>query len=352
MSSTTPLGADLAAVMQMASLRCEQRRCEDAISLLEKANRIQPANPAIYFHLGFCHAGGCMQHSLINLDMAAAYLRRALLLVGTAADPLLRAKVLSALGNVCSQPGADAVPLRQAIAYHQEAAEIYARIGQTNEWAREEFNQAGVWCDLPETQFPDKWTQASEHYENALTIRTRTHDPQAYASTMMNLGTALRQLRSGDKQQNVLKAVRCYRQALRIHKLQTSPRQFAELCNNLGNACMTCPGRDETCATRHTRYAIRHFERALQVWSSRQYAYYHALAQYNLGCARLRLLTSTQCLEQAITCFAAAVDCGKSCGYTEIEQLARARLQALVSDITKLHKSCTTSVSQSTGGQP
>ena len=86
--------------MDQASLRCEQRQCDEAISLLEKANRIVPFDPAIYFHLGFCQSGGCKQHWLVDLGLADAYLRRALLLVGTGANRVLRAKILSAVGNV------------------------------------------------------------------------------------------------------------------------------------------------------------------------------------------------------------------------------------------------------------
>ncbi len=324
--------------MDQALLRCDQRQCDEAISLLEKANRIVPSDPAIYFHLGFCHSGGCNQHPLVDLGLADAYLRRALLLVGTGSDRLLRAKILNALGNVCSRSAADAAQLRQAIEYHDEAAKLYAGIGQRDAWAREEFNQAGIWCDLPQGQFPDKWARAIEHYENALRIRTRTHDRQAYASAMMNLGTAWRQLPTGDKQQNVLKAIRCYRRAWRIYKSQTSGTQFAELSNNLGNACTSYPGRDGLTAARHARYAVRHFERALEIWNGDEYGFYNALAQYNLGCAHLKLLSSGGHRGLAITCFAAAAESAKSCGHKEVEQLAGAQLQALTSGETSLQE--------------
>ena len=55
-----------------------------------------------------------------------------------------------------------------------------------DDWAREEFNQANIWCDLPEGNFPEKWPEAIHHYENALRVRTKPADPKRYAATMMN----------------------------------------------------------------------------------------------------------------------------------------------------------------------
>jgi tetratricopeptide (TPR) repeat protein len=337
--------------MHRASAHCKQRQCEEAISLLEEANRIAPANPAIYFHLGLCHSGGCTQHSLVDRAMAAAYLRRALLLAEAGADVLLRARILNALGNVYSHSGADAAQLRQAIEYHSEAAEIYARLSQRDEWAREEFNQAGAWCELPEAQFPDKWERGIEHYEKALTVRTQSYDPQAYASTMLNLGTALRQLPAGEKRQNVLKAIGCYRQASRVYKCKTLPKQFAELSNNLGTACMSYPSQNEAGAARHARHARRHFKQALEIWNCAEYGCYYALAQYNLGCAHLKLPSSSRCLEAAIRCFVAAVDCAKSCGQAEVERLASAQLKGLVAGMTKTDSTCPAPVAQCKGGE-
>jgi tetratricopeptide (TPR) repeat protein len=333
LSKASSFGADFRTLMQAAALQCDQQRCEAAISMLEEATRVQPGNASVFFHLGFCHTGGCREHSLVNSGMAIEYLRHALLLVGTSADPLLRAKILDALGNICGRKGASASGLHEAIACHQEAAEIYARLGRPNDWAREEFNQADAWCELAESKFPDKWTQAVSHYENALRIRTKKDDPRAYASTVMNLGTALRQLPSGDKKRNVLQAIRCYRQALLIDHFKTSPSQFAILCNNLGNACMTYPNQDGTSAERHARYAIRHFERALQVWTSEKYPYYYALVQYNLGGAYLELPAEPRHVAKTFACFTAAFECAKSSGYAEIERLAGAQLDGIRSFI-------------------
>jgi hypothetical protein len=87
----------------------------------------------------------------------------------------------------------------------------------------------------------------------------------------MNLGTALRQLPSGDKKRNILRAIRCYRQALLID----------------------------------------------------------ALVQYNLGSACLELPGEPEHVAKTLACFTAAFECAKSSGYTEIERLAGAQLDGL-----------------------
>jgi len=325
------LATHLQSLYEEAERKCNQQQCEDAIGLLEEAVRIQSGNAQLYYQLGFCHSGGCRRHSLTDPEMAVEYLRRALLLVGTSAEPLLRAKILDARGNtlVESRKGPQTDRLREAIACHREAAEIYQGGDLPEEWAREEFNQANIWCDLPASEFPDKWAEAIEHYENALRVRTRVEDPQRFAATVMNLGTALRQLPSGDRAANVLKAVRCYRQALRVYTLDASRAQFANLCNNLGNACVSYPARDEPARKRHARHAIRHFERALQVWASEENECQYALVEYNRGCAYLRL-AAPEDFERAIACLSEAYERSLSCGRPEIAALARAELERIV----------------------
>jgi len=179
----------------------------------------------LYYQFGFCHSGGCRRHSLTDPDMAAEYLRRALSLVGTSRELLLRARILDALGNtlVESHKGPQTDRLREAVRCHREAAEIYQERDLLEDWAREEFNQANTWCDLPASEFPDKWAQAIAHYENAPRVRTRAKDPHRFAATVMNLGTAFRLLPTGDRATNMLKSIRCYRQALRIFTLEASP---------------------------------------------------------------------------------------------------------------------------------
>ena len=325
------LATRMQSLYEEAERKCDQQQCEDAIGLLEEAVRIQSGNAQLYCQLGFCHSGGCRRHSLTDPDMAAEYLRRALSLVGTSAESLLRARILDTLGNtlVESRKGPQTDRLREAVTCHREAAEIYQNGDLLEDWAREEFNQANTWCNLPASEFPEKWARAIEHYENALRVRTGAKDPQGFAATVMNLGTALRQLPSADRAANVLKAVRCYRQARRVYSLDASPAQYANLCNNLGNACLSYPARDEPAGKRHARDAIRHFEQALQVWGSKENECQYALVQYNRGYAYLRL-AAPEDFARAIACLSEAYEHSLPCGRPEIAALARAELKKIL----------------------
>jgi tetratricopeptide (TPR) repeat protein len=196
------------------------------------------------------------------------------------------------------------------------------------DWAREEFNQANTWCDLPASEFPDKWAQAIEHYENALRVRTSAKAPRRFAATVINLGTALRLLPTGARAANVLKSIRCYRQALQIYTLDASPAQYADVCNNLGNACLSYPARYEPARKHHARDAIRHFERALQVWGSEGNECQYALVQYNRGCAYLRL-AAPEDFSRAIACLSDAYERSLSQKCPEISALARAQLKKI-----------------------
>jgi tetratricopeptide (TPR) repeat protein len=321
----------LVSLIEGAEDKCNQRQCQEAIGLLEEAVRVQPANPNLFYQLGVCYSGACPSQTLAAPEMATEYLRHALSLVGPSPKSVLRARILNALGNTLGlcQEASTGARLREAIECHQEAAEIYRNNGLPDEWAREEYNLANVWCDLPEEQFPEKWAEAVKGYQNALQVRTIATDPEHHAATVMNLGTAFRQLPLGDHKANVMEAIRCYRDAQRVYGIEAFPRQYAEVCNNLGNACLSFPTEEEGRQKRHAEQAIRHFGRALAVWTCRKHPSRYALAQYNRGCAYLRLATSQENLQRAAACFSQAYDCARSCGRTEIADLAQKNLHRL-----------------------
>ncbi len=318
-------------LIEAAGRQCAGQACEPAIGLLEEALRVEPSNPQLYFWLGVCHSGGCRRHPQTSPEMAEAYLRRGLSLTGSSGDPVLRANILNTLGNTIGilRHSSKAASLNEAIACHQEAGEIYWTSQLRDAWAREEFNQANLWCDLPEAEFPAKWKEAVKHYRNALRIRTMANDPQRHAATVMNLGTAYRQLRSPDMASDTVNAIRCYRDALRVYTREAFPEAYAELNNNIGNACLSWPARSEGSEQRHARQAIRHFERAKRVWVPKDYPCRYALLQYNTGCAYMRWGPSATNLETAVDCLSEAFLIAQSCSQTEIADLARSQLASI-----------------------
>ncbi len=83
--------------------------------------------------------------------------------------------------------------------------------------------------------------KAIEHYLQALHFRTRQNAPLDYAATQNNLGTAYRNLPAGDRIGNLHKAIESYQQALTVYTARTGPLQFAATQNNLGNAYKNLP---------------------------------------------------------------------------------------------------------------
>ena len=108
--------------------------------------------------------------------------------------------------------------LEAPINCHSQAASLYRELGLPEDWAREQFNQGNAWCELPEEGHSEKWEQAIALYEGALEVRTREKAAELYAATMQNLGTAYRELRSGERGRNVRKAIHCYHEALHIRR--------------------------------------------------------------------------------------------------------------------------------------
>lgn len=321
-----PAAANIQILLEEAGRQCASQHCAEAIRRLEQAVCLQPANPRLYYQLGYCYHGGCRCHSLVCLEMAERYLRHGLALADPSAGSPLRAEILDILAStILMQSPTSPARIREALSHLSEAAACYARNGQPEEWAREEFNLGNGWCDLPGTEFPQKWNEAIRHYENALQVRTRQHDPLRYAVTILNLGTAFRQLRQGSRAANVLKAVRCYRSALRTYTPGDAPLRLALVYNNLGNAALDFPVGDDAARARHARAALRHFARALAVWTIERDPYHHALVQYNRAVAFLRLPPVRENIAAACACMRDACAAATACGRLELVGLVKAQ---------------------------
>ena len=329
MGYTSPVMLD--SLLDKVAASCTDHRCEEAVVLLEEAVRMQPANSDLHYRLGICHSGGCRYNSLTNPDLAVEYLRHALSLTASSKDSLVCAGILDALGNayVYSRQLPKKARLEAALDCHRTAAALYKGRDQLDDWAREEYNQGNAWCELPEDEYPDKWDQAIVHYEQALQIRTRDKDPLRYAATLQNLGTAYRQLKSGDKTANVLKATDCYRRALQVYDLAAFPVQHAALCNNFGNAYLSLAMANEKIRHRCACHALEHLDRALRVRTRAEYPVDYAVTQYNRGQAFLLLVADDpqESYVKAVACFQEAHDCFLLCGHAKSAKSARQQVQ-------------------------
>jgi len=318
-------------LLDRATACCTKNRCEESVSLLEEAVRSQPANPELHYRLGICYSGGCCQNSMTNPDVAVEYLRRALSLNVCSEDSLLCAGILDALGNayVYSRQLPKKARLEAALDCHRTAAGLYKSRDQLDDWAREEYNQGNAWCELPEEDYPNKWQEAIKHYDLALQVRTREKNPLRHAATLQNLGTAYRQLKTGDKVANLLKSANCYRRALQIYDVSAFPMQHAALYNNLGNAYLSMAITDKKTRCRCARRALRHLDRALRIRTRADHPDDYAVTQYNRGQAFLLLANDDPqaSFVAAVACFQEAHDCFLLCGHARSAKSARQQVQ-------------------------
>jgi len=105
-------------------------------------------------------------------------------------------------------------------------------------------------------------------------------NPQLWARTQNELGSAYRVLPTGDQGKNVLKSIAAHEAALQIYNEQDFPADWAMTQNNLGNAFTVLPtgNRSENLAK-----AIAYFETAIRVFNEREFPAEWAITQNNLG---------------------------------------------------------------------
>jgi tetratricopeptide (TPR) repeat protein len=215
----------------------------------------------------------------------------------------------------------------------ERAAAMYRIQGKLDDWAREQYNLGNAWCQVPESTFPAKWEKAIEHYEQALAIRTRQKNPLRHAATLENLGTAYRELKSGNRIPNICKAIRCFHQAMRAVPAAAGAKKRADLRNNLGNAYASLAAEDHERVRNATR-ALRHFGRALAVRTKNEWPYDYAVTQFNAGnaCIQLALggVATEQSLLKARHCFEEARDGFVQYGKEGLANMARRRLDLIV----------------------
>jgi hypothetical protein len=76
-------------------------------------------------------------------------------------------------------------------------------------------NLGNVYARLPTGDRGENLKRAIQCYEAALRVRTEREFPQDWATTQNNLGGAYINLPTGDRGENVKRAIRCYESAAR-----------------------------------------------------------------------------------------------------------------------------------------
>ena len=83
-------------------------------------------------------------------------------------------------------------------------------------------------------------------YEAALTVRTKAADPTNWAVTQNNLGFAWGNMPTGDKADNLRKAIAYFEAALTVRTKTADPAKWAMTQMNVGSAWNAMPGGDRT----------------------------------------------------------------------------------------------------------
>ncbi|MDE2039812.1 MAG: hypothetical protein KGO96_08695 [Elusimicrobia bacterium] len=246
---------------------------------------------------------------------------------------LPRARLLDLLGRASLGLGLEPEErFGEAILCFGAAAAIYMRKEEIDAWARQRCKQGEACRRLAGAGFPKAWEDAVFHYEAALVVLTRRQVPALYADALENLAIAYRELPSKDRKASTLKAIDCYRRALRVFTFQLMPLKNARLHDGLGSAFLgLCAGaaRPQQNACR----ALRHFERALRVRSKSRYPCEYAATQLNRAGGYLQLASCQpdprETTRLARICLQEARDGFMRCGQAGRAAQVERRLEAL-----------------------
>ncbi len=136
--------------------------------------------------------------------------------------------------------------------------------------------------ELPTGDRAENLRRAIECYEATLRVFTQEDFPQERAATQNNLGEAWREMPTGDHAKNLRRAIKCYKKALRVYTEERSPQDWAMTQNNLGLAWQDLPTGDRA---ENLGRAIDCYEQALRVRTKEHLPQDWAATQNNLGIA-------------------------------------------------------------------
>jgi predicted ATPase/class 3 adenylate cyclase len=159
--------------------------------------------------------------------------------------------------------------------------------------------------ELPTGNRAENLSKAIACYQAALNVYTEREFPVQWAGAENNLSVAYRNLPTGDRNENLRRAIACCEAAQRVFTEREFPLNYAMTQNNLGNVYLDLLTEDRS---DNLRRAIACYEAAQRVFTERESPADYAMTQNNLGIAYRNLPTGdrNENLRRAIACFEAA----------------------------------------------
>ena len=216
-------------------------------------------------------------------------------------DPQKIAATQNLLGNAYSQfPGDWGENVERAISYYLEALSVCTEGSQI--WAMTKNNLGNAYCDLLTGNRNANLVRAIRCYENALRVYAKSDSPDKWAMTQNNLGTAYADLSEGDKGENLKRAIEFYKAALSVRTKRDSPLAWAKTQYNVGIACSKLPTGEPK---ENLEAAIGYFKAALEVRTEQDFPRDWAMTQKALGDVYRARVTGvrTENLKDAISCY-------------------------------------------------
>ncbi len=194
----------------------------------------------------------------------------------------------------------------EALAYASQGLSAAQALKESQLIAGCQNNLGTAYRNLPTGDRGANLAKAIACYEAALRVRTERDFPVEWAETQNNLGIAYTHLPAGDRGANLAKAITCYEAALRVRTERDFPVEWAETQNNLGTAYADLPAGDRGA---NLAKAIACYEAALRVYTERDFPMEWAATQNNLGIAYTHLPAGDRGanLAKAIACHEAAL---------------------------------------------
>jgi len=246
------------------------RRYEDAIALFRQALEIarelgdRQAEANLLTNLGLIYT------SMRDYSRAEEYFQVALAICRELGNRQAEANLLTNLGTIAT----DMERYEEAIALFHQALEITRELGNRQAEANLLTNLGTIATDM------ERYEEAESLFQEALTISHQIGDPQIEATLYTNLGTLYLNRLTGDRGENLGRAIDFYHRALQIVTKETNPSRYATLQHNLANAYANLPSGN---LPDNLEQALVHYQEALQIFTPQAFPLQWAATQNKLG---------------------------------------------------------------------